>query len=424
MMKIKSLALAIVAAVGTTSAFAGGFTLSEQSVSAMGTANAGRASNAIDASVVFSNPAAMGELKKAQFTQAVAFIDAKTKIKNVNAPFGGTTNGDIVPHTFIPSGFFTSGDQGGWAWGIAAYGSYGLKTNNEATFAGRHLGDKSSVKVMTIQPAISYQVNDKVSVGFGPTFNKADALLTKNVSSVPNIGGGLPGTVLGTNTLRGDDIGYGYNLGIHADLNDVTSVGFVYRSKVKYKIDDGTLETTGTGAPIGPGGALIGAAGTYSASTSLTTPESVEMSVTHKLNDKNTLHAGATWTRWSRLKELSVQTSHPIVGTTVETFNWKDSVGYAAGLTHACDDSLTLRAGLAYDNTPVAPEHRSVRLPSADRYIVSLGAGYKLSPTQTIDASYSYVQEETAEVRQAASGFSADYRNRANVYGLQFTQQF
>ena len=109
-MKIKSLALAIVAAAGTTTAFAGGFSLSEQSVSAMGTANAGRVSNAVDASVVFNNPAAMGELKKAQFTQAVAFIDAKTKIKNVGvggpaqAGIGTTNDGNIVPHTFIPSG--------------------------------------------------------------------------------------------------------------------------------------------------------------------------------------------------------------------------------------------------------------------------------------------------------------------------------
>lgn len=404
-MKIKSLALAIVAAAGTTTAFAGGFSLSEQSVSAMGTSNAGRTSNAVDASVVFNNPAAMGELKKAQFTQAVAFIDAKTKIKNVSSPFfgapsGGTADGDIVPHTFIPSGYFTSGDQGGWAWGIAAYGSYGLKTNNEATFAGRHLGDKSSVEVITIQPAISYQVNDKISVGFGPTINKLDAYLSKDTRAA----------AFGQVELEGDDIGYGYNFGVHAKLTAETQVGLVYRSKVKYKIDDGSLKAS-----------VLGAAGNFTASTGITLPESVEMSVTHKLDAQNTLHAGATWTRWSRFQALNIASSaNPAIGggaltNSTETFNWKDNVGYAVGLSHACNDELTLRAGMAYDNTPVAPEHRSVRLPSADRYIVSIGAGYKLSPTQTIDASYSYLQEETAEVRQAASGYSADYRNRASV---------
>lgn len=409
-MKIKQLVLAVISVSVAGSTLAGGFSLSEQSVSAMGTANAGRASHTQDASVVFNNPAAMHQLKQAQFTQAVAFIDAQTKIKNVTAPFGGTNDGDMVPHTFIPSGYFTSGDKGGWAWGLGVYGSFGLKTNYESTFAGRHLGDKSSVKVTTIQPALSYRINDKVSVGFGPTINKVDALLTKNVAA-------FTGGAIANTELKGDDYGYGYNLGIHAVLDENTSAGVVYRSKVKYKIDDGTLTTTGTG---GPGG--IGGAGTYTAATGLSTPEGVELALTHKLNAKNTIHAGAAWTRWSRLKELSIQTSNPLVGTTVETFNWKDSVGYSMGMTHAVCDKLELRAGLAYDNSPVAPADRGVRLPSADRRIASIGAGYKLSPSQTIDASYTYVDEETAEVRTPA--YSADFHNRASVYGLQFTQKF
>lgn len=420
-MNIKHLALAVFAASAASTAMAGGFSLSEQSVSAMGSANAGRASHVQDASVVFNNPAAMHLLKRAQFTQAVAFIDAQTKIRNVTAPLGGSNDGDMVPKTFIPSGYFSSGDQGGWAWGLGVYGSYGLKTNYEPGFAGRHLGDKSSVQIATIQPAFSYRINDKVSVGFGPTINRVDALLTKNVSSLPDISpapGAQPGTILGSTSLKGDDYGYGYNLGLYGTPDANTSVGVVYRSKVKYKIDDGTLQTTGTG--IGPGTG----AGTYAAKTGLSTPESVELSLTRQLSARNTVHAGATWTRWSRLKELVIQTSHPLVGTTVETFNWKDSTGYALGFTHACSDKLTLRAGLAYDNTPVAPADRSVRLPSADRRIASLGAGYKLSPSQTIDVSYAYVDEETAEVRRPAEAYSADFHNRASVYGLQFTQKF
>ena len=403
-MRIKQIALAIFSVSVTGSALAGGFSLSEQSVSAMGTANAGRASNAQDASVVFNNPAAMHLLKQAQFTQAVAFIDAQTKIKNATGGIGGGTNeGDIVPHTFIPSGYFTSGDKGGWAWGVAAYGSYGLKTNHEATYAARYLGDKSSVKVTTIQPTISYKVNDKVSVGFGPTINKLDAYLSK-------FGGPAAGQV----ELEGDDIGYGFNVGTHINVSPATQVGVVYRSKVKYKIDDGTLKA----AAIPPV--------TFTASTGLSTPESVEVALSHKLNAKTTLHAGSTWTRWSRFKELAVTSTAPApLGNSVEIFNWKDSVGYSVGVTHAVCDKLELRAGLAYDNSPVAPADRSVRLPSADRRVASIGAGYTLSPTQTIDASYTYLDEEKAEVRHAAApAYSADFHNRASVYGLQFTQKF
>lgn len=401
-MKIKQLALAIFSASVAGSALAGGFSLSEQSVSAMGTANAGRASHTQDASVVFNNPAAMHQLKQAQFTQAVAFIDAQTKIKNaVGGLPGGTNEGDIVPHTFIPSGYFTSGDKGGWAWGVATYGSFGLKTNHEESYAARYLGDKSSVKVTTIQPAVSYKLNDKVSVGFGPTINKLEAYLSKF--------GGPAGQV----ELEGDDMGYGFNAGTHFQLSPRSQLGVVYRSKVKYKVDDGSLKASSFG--------------TFSASTGLSTPESVEIALSHQLNNKTTLHAGSTWTRWSRLKELAVKSTAPVPGldNSVETFNWKDSVGYSVGITHQHCEKIELRAGLAYDNSPVAPADRSVRLPSGDRRVASIGAGYKLSPTQTIDASYTFLEEEKAEVRHtSAPPYSADFHNRASVYGLQFTQKF
>lgn len=399
-MQIKHLAIAIMAAGVAGQTAAAGFALSEQSVSAGGTANAGRTSNVQDASVVFNNPAAMHKLKQAQFTQALAFIDAQTKISNVTAPFGGTNDGDMVPHTFVPSGYFTSGDKGGWAWGVAAYGSFGLKTNYESSFAGNHLGDKSKVQVITIQPALSYRVNDKVSVGFGPTINRLDTYLSKDTSGF---------SPLGNVELEGDDMGYGFNAGVHVEIDAATQAGVVYRSSVKYKIDDGTLTSSTVGQS--------------KASTGITLPESVELSISHKLDAKNTLHAGATWTRWSRLQTLPV-TSATLGALPAEEFHWKDSTGYAIGLTHAYSDKLDLRAGIAYDNSPVNPEFRSVRLPSGDRRIASLGAGYKLTPTQTIDVSYTYLDEEKAEVRQAASAYSADFHNKASIYGLQFTQKF
>lgn len=415
-MQIKHLALAIMAASLAGQAVAGGFALSEQSVAAGGTANAGRASNVQDASITFSNPAAMHKLKQAQFTQALAFIDAQTDIKNAagalpTPPF--SNDGDIVPHTFVPSGYFTSGDQGGWAWGVAAYGSFGLKTNHEDTYAGRIYGDKSLVKVITVQPAVSYRVNDKVSVGFGPTINRLDAYLSRAAAA----------DFTTTAELEGDDMGYGFNAGVHADLTENTSVGAVYRSKVTYKIDDGEVK-------LKSGSNLLAMLST-SATASLSTPESIEASLSHKLNSKTALHAGATWTRWSRLQDLTVVDNASSATVSQEVFEWKDSMGYAVGVTHAQSDKLELRAGLAYDNTPVSAEHRSVRLPSGDRRIVSIGAGYKLSPTQSIDVSYTYLDEEKVNVTKGNPPspteplpYSADFKNKASIYGLQFTQKF
>lgn len=412
-MRISRLALAILSTGLATTASAGGFALGEQSISAMGTANAGRAASAQDASVAYNNPAAMMQLKQAQFTTALAFIDAASRIKTPSGGVaGGSNEGDMVPHTFIPAGFFTSGDKGGWAWGAGVYGSFGLKTNYEDSFAGRHLGDKSSVKVTTFQPVASYQLSDRIAIGGGPTINRLDAYLSKDTT-----------LLTGKTEVRGDDIGYGYNLGLQARLTPSLQAGVVYRSKVRYKIGSGDLNASGG---VLTGGAPVAA----SASTTITLPESVELGLSHKLSPSLTAHAGATWTRWSRLKDLTVvsDAAAPALATSTEVFNWKDSVGYAIGLTHACNDKLQLRAGLAYDNSPVAPEDRSVRLPSADRRIATLGAGYQLSRNQQIDVSYMYLTEETASVQRPAVGpipaYSADYRNKASIFGVQFTQKF
>ncbi|MDP1539135.1 MAG: OmpP1/FadL family transporter [Moraxellaceae bacterium] len=402
-MQRTSLSLAIVFASIASQAGAGGFALNEQSISALGTANSGRTATAIDASTAYNNPAAMMQLKQAQFTQAVAFIDAQTKITNVAGGFpGGTADGDIVPHTFVPSGYYTSGDKGGWAWGLAAYGSFGLKTNYEPSFGGRVYGDKSDVKVTTIQPTLSYQVNDTISIGIGPTINKIEAYLSSDV--------GFPAQQVVS--LEGDKIAYGYNVGVHANLSEKTQAGLVYRSKVTYNIK----------------GEINGAAPfSIPARTSVTTPESVELGISHALSPTLTAHAGAVWTRWSRLQALNVSSILGDAGS--EEFAWENTWGAALGLSKQVNDKFVLRAGLAYDRTPVTEEHLSVRLPSGNRRIATFGVGYHISKNQTIDFTYAYLDESKRNVDKQPSlavpvPYSATYKNTASLYGLQFTQRF
>ena len=108
-----------------------------------------------------------------------------------------------------------------------------------------------------------------------------------------------------------------------------------------------------------------------------------------------------------------------------ETFDWDNTWGTALGLSKQVNDKLVLRAGLAYDRTPVTEEHLSVRLPSGNRRIATLGAGYQISPNQIIDFSYAYLDESKRNVNKSAPvPFAATYKNTASIYGLQFTQRF
>jgi long-chain fatty acid transport protein len=424
-----SLSLAITLA--STQIFASGFALNEQSISGMGTGYAGRSSAADDASTVYGNPAGMSRLKRQQVTVGVAAIDAKTDISDTSGRSSGTNKGDMVPFTAVPMGFYVNPVDEHWAFGLGVYAPFGLVTDYESSFQGRNFGSKSIVKVVTFQPTISYAFNDKVSIGFGPTINRISGALESN----PNLSGvtaPITGRPAGDGRVqvKGDDVGYGFNAGILVQATDTTSVGLTYHSKVTYKLDGHTEVTPGAGVPP----ALL-SAGRYDAKLSLDTPESVDFSVTQKMNDAWKLYAGATWTRWSRLQDITVKNSGVsggalaprLFGTITEEQNWHDTWAYAIGTSYQLNKQWVLRTGLSFDQSPTNNENRSPRIPTGDRTIFSLGAGYNLSDDLTIDVAYSYLKEEDVKVHDVSplgQTYNAKYENSANGFGLGLTYRF
>jgi len=424
-----SLSLAITLA--STQIFASGFALNEQSISGMGTGFAGRSSSVDDASIVYGNPAGMSRLKRSQVTVGVAAIDAKTDISDTSGRSSGTNKGDMVPFTAVPMGFYVNPIDDQWAFGLGVYAPYGLVTDYESSFQGRNFGSKSIVKVVTFQPTVSYAFNDKVSIGFGPTINRISGALesTLNLSGVtaPITGRGAGD---GRVQVKGDDVGYGFNAGILVQATDTTSLGLTYHSKVTYKVEGHTEINPGSGVP-----AALLSAGRYDAKLNLDTPESVDFSVTQKMNDAWKLYAGATWTRWSRLEDITVKNSGVsggalaprLFGTITEEQNWHDTWAYAIGTSYQLNKQWVLRTGLSFNQSPTNNENRSPRIPTGDRTIFSLGAGYSPTEDITIDVAYSYLKEESVRVADTSAlgqSYNAKYENSANGFGLGLTYRF
>ncbi len=101
--------------------------------------------------------------------------------------------------------------------------------------------------------------------------------------------------------IKGDDVAYGFNVGLMVDVTDSLTWGLTYHSKVDYTLEGRTRITNGSG-PI-----FSQFNGDYDASLDFTTPETIDTSVTYKLDDQWTLYAGTTFTRWSRLQEIVVE---------------------------------------------------------------------------------------------------------------------
>ena len=413
--------LSLAVAMASTQLFASGFALNEQSISGMGTGFAGRSSSADDASTVFGNPAGMSRLKREQVSGGVAFIDAHADISDASSsPNSGTNKGDMVPFMGVPMGYYVKPIDDQWAFGFGVYAPFGLVTDYENGFAGKYFGSKSEVKIVTLQPTVSYAFNDKVSIGFGPTINHISGTLESNLSitqAAPD----------GKVKIEGDDTALGYNIGILVQATDSTRVGLTYHSKVKYKLEGDTKVNYN----------LLGAVGQnpnqkYDASLDITTPESVDFSVTHQLDDQWTLYAGSTWTRWSRLKEITVENKGvPAIlngqfGTITEEQNWHDTWAHAIGASYQLNKQWVLRTGLSVDQAPTNNVDRSPRIPTGDRKIFSLGAGWSPTDDLTIDVAYSYLREESVKINNSngRQNYSAEYENYANGFGVGATYRF
>ncbi|WP_419709129.1 OmpP1/FadL family transporter [Pseudomonas sp. NFX224] len=419
--------ISLAVAMASTQIFASGFALNEQSISAMGTGFAGRSSSADDASTVFGNPAGMARLNGQQITGGIAAIDASTDISDTSGRSSGTNKGDMVPFTAVPMGFYTNKLNDEWAVGFGVYAPFGLVTDYENGFQGRAFGSKSEVKVITFQPTVSYAFNDKVSIGFGPTINRISGTLESDIA--------LPIRGTGDNNvqIKGDDTAWGFNAGILVQATDTTRLGLTYHSKVKYELDGHTEVTAGAGVPPQ---ALRTAR--YDASLKIDTPESWDLSVTQDINEAWKLYAGATWTRWSRLKDITVNNegvtassggalAPQIVGTIKEDQDWHDTWAYAVGTSYQLNKQWVLRTGLTFDQSPTNNTDRSPRIPTGDRTIFSVGAGFSPTEDWTIDVAYSYLKEEDVTVNRSnalGQSYNAKYENSANGFGVGATYRF
>lgn len=406
--------LGLALGLASSQLLAAGFALNEQSISGMGTGFAGRSSSADDASTVFGNPAGMSRIKREQISVGAAAVIAKTDIDNGRGTFGGSNDGDMVPVVGVPMGYYVKPIDDHWAFGLGVYVPFGLVTDYEKGFAGRYWGDKSHVQIVTFQPTVSYAFNDKVSIGFGPTINRIDGELTS-----ATLNAATPGRNDGKVKIEGDDTAIGFNAGILVQATDTTRLGLTYHSKVDYKLK-GKTKIEGSG--FGPFGGQK-----YDASLDISTPESVDFSITQQLDENWTVYAGSTWTRWSRLQDITVNNdgvpallggSAGPIGTITEEQNWHDTWAHAIGASYKVNKEWTLRTGFSVDQSPTNNVNRSPRIPTGDRKIISFGAGWSPTDDLTIDVAYSYLREDETKIRDSSAtkgSYSADYRNTAQI---------
>lgn len=420
---------------------ASGFALLEQSASRLGSAFSGTAAVADDATTLYFNPAGMTKLNEAQAIVLASGIEITSELKDTGSqpafgqPLGGA-GGDAGDWNFAPGAYFSAPISERFALGVGVNAPFGLKLAYDEDWVGRFQSLKSEIRTMNVNPSFAYRVNDRFSFGAGVSYQRLDAELTNAVNYSAVIAQGVqqlvaagqlppaaaPGVIAATAgaegraRVEGDDDGWGFNVGLIFDLTDTTRLGLAYRSSIEYTVSGAIDFTAPTVAhPVGAG--IVAAASASGAplssgpvSVALEAPDSAVLSLRQRIGEKFDLLADVAWTGWSSVQELRiVRPTGAVVSVTPE--RWEDVYRYALGASYALSDTLTLRAGVAYDETPVPAETRTPRLPDANRTWTAVGVRWQQPDGAfTIDVGYAHLFSDGATLYQDAGNPAASGR--------------
>ena len=108
--------------------------------------------------------------------------------------------------------------------------------------------------------------------------------------------------------------------------------------------------------------------------------------------------AEAQWTQWSSFDELKVKFDNSAQPDNVTKENWHDSWFFALGATWRPLDQLTLRTGVAFDQSPATDRYRTPRIPDGDRYWLSFGLDWKPVQWASLDLGYSHIWVDDTKV--------------------------
>lgn len=400
------------------SAVASGFQLLEQNASGIATSYAGSAAVAENASTIFFNPAGMTKLQARELSVGLAAVRPSFEFSDKGsaiAPATGTGTGDAGSWAYIPNGYLSWAMNKDLYLGIGFSAPFGLMTEYDPTWVGRFQSIKFDIKTYNINPSIAYRVSDQVSFGFGINWQRMEAQYQRYAAVVNAV------TRATKVTLDADDDSWGWNAGALFDLSPATRIGVSYRSNIKHTLA-GTLESTNQA--VSPN---------VKAEADIKLPDTFIVSLTQKLNDKWTLLGDLSWTGWGSVQKVKIyRTSGAAPGSLAQTLDadFRDTWRVALGGVYKYNDSLDLKLGMAYDQSPVrSAEQRLVSLPDNNRLWLSGGAQWKLSKDASVDvgAAYLYVRDTGINNNQTAAGRGrvvGSYDSSVLIVGAQFSQAF
>lgn len=433
---------ALAAAISLSAAqmvMAQGFYVDEQSALRLGDAFSGGAAQADDASTAFYNPAGLTRLQSRQVTFNLSGVYAVSEFDGTATALGenGTPvaiQGDDAEAdsiATIPSIYFSAPMNENMVFGAYINAPYATGTDFGNDSVVRYQGTESSILGVDLGAALGFKVTDSLSLGASMIMQYVGATVAQsvNLSSVcyaaaldPTTSadiaaaGGCAGSIfgiaadeVGTTTndaqfeMKGDDIAFGFTAGVLYEFTPEIRAGLHYRNQIGHRLGgNAELEIPAAAQSFASLGAQLEST-KAKGFASLTTPESLNVSYLHGIGAL-TVQADVQWTKWSRFDRLVIDTNDSVIASVAspQTYDWEESYRFAVGASYQLNPVLTLRGGIAVDQTPIPDDQTKIDFAFDDYQAISFGMSYVLSDDLIIDAALQKTLAQEREIQQGS----------------------
>lgn len=448
------------------------FQLAEVSTSGLGMAYAGNAAVADNASVVASNPALMTKFKGAEFSGGGVLVETDLSVRGTTRNGNYAYASNVVPTSAIPNLYFVAPVNDKFALGFGYNVNYGLQTKYPTDFTAGSLGGNTELQAHNFNVSGAYKLGYGFSFGAGlnVVYSKAEFIrhlgdtaqtvlngaaraeaganqaqaaasqlaavgqtaqaqaltaqaqtLARTAAQYRALGNVLSQYDRSTEVARvkGDEWSFGWNAGLTYELNENHRWGLAYHSPIDVKFKgqySNSLPAVFSGSIVNTATAGQERAGRLT----LNLPAYWELSGFHRLTERFAVQYSWKRSEWSRLKALDAY------GTNGEHYlhkqeDFSDSNRYALGVSFDATEALTLRAGVAYDET-ASKNHQSISIPDTNRMWYSAGATYRFTPNLSADVGYAFLRGTANSFDEDGAKFKV--KARGNLYGLNLNYKF
>ena len=461
MSRVEVAVSAVILAIGvgtTRTAHAGAFAIEEQSAADLGRAFAGTTTTADDPTILYFNPAGITQFRRLMTSTGLAMIGVYTAFQNtasqpaLGQPLGND-GGNAGSWNAVPNFYLVAPLSRRFTVGVAINAPFGLKTDYPSGWLGQYQALLSQLKTENFNISVAWKASDHWSFGLGPDYEHIQATLTNGVNYSAVVAGGVSQLVLagqippaaapsllaanagltGNSGVSGSGGGWGFQLGALYSSGGRWKVGLAYRSEVKAKIT-GTVGFAAPTATSPVGEEIIASASESTLSNgpvymNLTLPATVLGSATVRITPRARLMADVQFTQWSVFRTLAITRSTGLELSAVPE-NYHDTWRIAFGGDYRLNSEWLLRAGTAYDETPVPTATRNPRLPDNGHLWLASGVQWRPSGRFTVDVGYAHLFEHAAAINTDGGNpelygtLVGEQHSHADIVSLQLTTAF